>query len=319
MLVPLLFAVQGAALAAECPAHDVVEARVRSILHLAAEQTLTETFAVERRASSLFVELRGEGSALIGQRELPLEGSCDELAQAAAVVLSAWLTDVHPDFAGALPEPTAEPEPEPTAEPEPKIEPPPVVAKPQAVGSIDGEREPQATEPPPRKPSKPRALQLGIVAGGDLTSSQLAAAGGALIDFGFVERGFGLVAMALVTTVRSDSLGPGSVEWRRWPLALGPRYRFGVKSLALDLSAGPVAGWLHLAGVGFDANAEQSGVSWGAFASTRLSLSRGAGPFAVLSGQVFPGESTAFVAGLAPEWPLPTLTVALLLGFQIAP
>ena len=108
-----------------CPAAVDVEPRVRIILHLSAEQELSERIRVERREGELYVGLRSADSMLIGERVLPAEGSCDELAEAAAVVLSAWLTDVHPDFAGALPAaPPEPPEPEPPAPeraaPEPK-------------------------------------------------------------------------------------------------------------------------------------------------------------------------------------------------------
>ncbi|MDF3069531.1 MAG: hypothetical protein K0R38_5132 [Polyangiaceae bacterium] len=60
---------------------------------------------MQRREAGLFVELRSADATSIGERLLPVEGSCDELAQAAAVVLSAWLSDVHPDFAPELPVP----------------------------------------------------------------------------------------------------------------------------------------------------------------------------------------------------------------------
>ena len=59
------------------------------ILHLRPEQALSEHFVVERHEAGLYVELRSADSTLIGERTLPAEGSCDELAQAAAVILNA--------------------------------------------------------------------------------------------------------------------------------------------------------------------------------------------------------------------------------------
>ena len=99
----MLFAFQSLVVGETCPAAVDVESRVRAILHLAPEQELSEHFAVERHEAGLYVELRLADATLVGQRTLPAEGNCDELAQAAAVVLSAWLSDVHPDFAGVLP------------------------------------------------------------------------------------------------------------------------------------------------------------------------------------------------------------------------
>ena len=89
LLVPLWLAFEALAVGETCPASVDVQTRVRSILHLAPEQTLSESFLVERHESGLYVELRGNDAAVIGQRTLPLAGSCDELAQAAAVVLAA--------------------------------------------------------------------------------------------------------------------------------------------------------------------------------------------------------------------------------------
>ncbi len=291
---------------------------MRSILHLAPEQTLVETFVVERRASSLYVELRGEGSVIIGQRELPDEGSCDELAQAAAVVLGAWLTDVHPDFAGALPEPAAPPPPPPPPPPpeepapasEPAAEPPP------SVPPAPIRRE--AEVPRPRAPGRPRALQLGAAAALDFTANELAPGAGLNLDYGFSERGFGLAAFGIVTKKRTESLGPGVVSWRRWPVGAGPRYRIRAAYLQLDISAGPVAGWLYLEGKGFDDNAQDAGLSWGGFGSVRLAFPKDLSPVLTLNAQIYPGKSTAYVTGVSPEqeWPLPTLSLSLLAGIH---
>ena len=136
MLIPVLFALQSLAAGETCPAAEDVQAKVRTILHLAPEQQLTESFLVERHEAGLYVVLKAADASVIGERTLPLEGSCDELAQAAAVVLSAWLTDVHPDFAGALPAPVPAPAPEPQPPPEPakpEATPPPAVRKPAPV------------------------------------------------------------------------------------------------------------------------------------------------------------------------------------------
>jgi hypothetical protein len=285
-------------------------------LHLGAEQTLTETFTVERGASSLHVELRSADASIIGQRTLPAEGTCDELAQAAAVVLSAWLTDVHPDFAGALPssepEPAALPTPAPPPAAEPQPEPAPVARSAAAVPAPSRER-----------PSVPWRWELGIAAGAELAGGQLAPEASLFIDYGALARGLGVVAAVQVSTSRSEPLGPGSVGWRRSPLALGPRWRFHWAGLGLDGSAGPVMAWLQVAGTGFDDNSSQNAVVWGAFANARIALRRLAStpwaPFSQLSAQVFPGESMAYVSGLSPQWPLPSWSLSWLVGVSLTP
>ena len=164
MLVPVWFAFQALAIGETCPASVDVEARVRTILHLKAEQELSESFLVERHEAGLNVELRGADASTIGQRTLPTEGSCDELAQAAAVVLSAWLTDVHPDFAGALPAPEPKPGPEPPPEPKSELEPP----KPPPVT--------ETKAPPPKSPAPvtARAWDFALGIGADYSASHAA-------------------------------------------------------------------------------------------------------------------------------------------------
>lgn len=291
-----------------CPAPVDVEARVRTILHLAADQELTEGFAVERHEAGLYVALHSADSTLIGERTLPTEGSCDELAQAAAVVLAAWLTDVHPDFAGALPPPPPEPEPEPTAAPEPP--PPPALAPP-----------PAAPSPPPRRlpPPQHRFHLVGAV-GADLAGSSLTPALLLGASFGSEPRGWGISVRALATLPRDEPLGPGQVAWSRWPLELGPTLRLSSANLAFAVSGGISAAWLRLGGDSFDEVSDQSAVSWGGFAEVLVSDRRTPlGLMGALNAQFYPGNTEAYVSGLNQKWPLPPLSLTLVVGGRLAP
>ena len=186
---------------------------MRVILHLPPERELSEGFVVERHESGLYVELRSADSTVIGQRTLPAEGNCDELAQAAAVVLSAWLSDVHPDFAGALPPPAPTPEPEPKPEPEPE---PPPAPKPKPE---------RKAPPPPPTPSTPRGWDLALGVGADLTGQKLAIAAPFSVRYGAVAHGFGGSFLAIATPLRQQPFGPGQISWWRWPFGLGPSFR----------------------------------------------------------------------------------------------
>jgi len=296
-----------------CPAPTDVEQRVRAILHLSAEQRLDESFLVERHEAGLFVELRGVDSTIIGQRTLPSDGSCDELAQAAAVVLSAWLTDVHPDFAGALPkpEPASEPEPVPAKAPEPAPLPTPVAASdaPARVTAL-------APSPPPvRRGSLHWELSLG--AGADMTARQLALAGLASLAYLPAKSGWGAGLYVLLDGSRRQSLGAGAVSWSRWPVACGPTLRVASSWMTLDFSAGPALSWVRLGGRDFDDNSSYSTPSWSGFFSARLASG---GPFGVFGqglGQVYLGRPTA-VFGEA-EYRLPRVGAAVLLGAHWSP
>jgi len=303
LLVPVLLAFVSLVEGESCPAPVDVEARVRTILHLSPEQQLTEGFAVERHEAGLYVALRSADSTLIGERTLPTAGSCDELAQAAAVVLAAWLTDVHPDFAGALPPP----EPPPPPEPEPKLPPSPPPPEP-----------PLPLPPPPRQPPE-HQLHLTLGVGGDLASGIAPAVflGG---SYGAELSGFAVSARAMLTLSRSQELGPGKISWRRWPLGVGPTLRLATPNVAMAFSAGPAVAWLQLGGDSFDSVRDQNVAAWGGFAEALVS---GRGhpftPFGALDLQFYPGNTTAYVSGVDLRWPVPSVSVSVVVGARLAP
>lgn len=310
MFAPALLAFVSLVEGEDCPAPVDVAARVRTILHLSPEQQLSEGFAVERHEAGLYVALRGADSSLIGERTLPTSGSCHELAQAAAVVLAAWLSDVHPDFAGALPSPPAQP---PAVPPPDQPEPP----HPPPASS--------ATTPPPAPP--PRAAsaaqrRLHVVAGlgGDLTDGALSPALLLGASFGAEVSGLALSARALLTLPREEPLGPGQVSWRRWPLGIGPSLRLASGTWAFSLSAGPAAAWLGLGGDSFDRVVDQNGLVWGGFGELLVSgRAYPFAPFGALNVQLYPGNTTAYVSGLDLSWDLPPLSATLIVGARLAP
>lgn len=317
MLLPLWFAFEALAVGETCPASVDVEARVRTILHLTAEQTLNESFLVERHESGLYVELRGADSNVIGKRTLPGAGSCDELAQAAAVVLSTWLSDVHPDFAGALPAPVEAPEPEPEPEPQPEKPPEP----PQPVATRADTKAPHR----PAKDARPRTAQpyvwdaaLGL--GADYTAGELALAGRASVGLLPSASGLGVVALAIVTTSRQQDLGPGNFDWRRWPVGLGPALRLSRSAVLVDVAAGPALAWLHFSGNVFDRNFQPDGAVWGGFLSLRAaSAGRRWGLFGSLEGQFYPAESRVYASGVSESQVLPSLGLGAFVGARFSP
>jgi hypothetical protein len=308
LFVPALLALVSLVEGEDCPAPVDVAARVRTILHLSPEQQLSEGFAVERHEAGLYVALRGADSSLIGERTLPTSGSCHELAQAAAVVLAAWLSDVHPDFAGALPAPPAVPPPE-QPEPPPPPPPPPATA-----------RAPAAAPPPPAGSAAQRRLHVLGGLGGDLTGGALSPALLLGASFGAEVSGVALSARALLTLPRQEPLGPGQVTWRRWPLGIGPSLRLATGTWAFSLSAGPAAAWLGLGGDSFDRVADQNGLVWGGFGELLVSgRAHPFAPFGALNVQFYPGNTTAYVSGLDLSWDLPPLSATLIVGARLAP
>jgi hypothetical protein len=310
LLVPVLFAFQSLVAGEKCPAPVDVEARVRSILHLAPEQELSEGFAVERHESGLYVELRLADSTLIGQRTLPADGTCDELAQAAAVVLSAWLSDVHPDFAAELP-PAAPPAISPDS------------GLPRPLPAAPPSRQPQAAPPPPRAPT-PRPWEVGAALGVDISASGAFAAAGYLLgSYRPAVHGLGVSAFVGASSFREETLGPGLVNWWRWPLGIGPSLRVVTGPVAWDASAGPALGWLHFSASNFDRTSAEDGFELGAFLSLRAS-SRGrrAGLFGMVNGHLYPGDYAAQANSVdGRQWlaPVPQFSLGLALGAWLSP
>ena len=310
LLVPVLFAFKSLVVGETCPAPVDVEARVLQILHLAPERQLSEGFAVERRESGLYVELRLADSTLIGQRTLPSEGSCDELAQAAAVVLSAWLSDVHPDFATQLP---AAPPPAPTIPADSGLPPPLPAAlpapRPRAASSILRGR-------------AARPWYAGLALGVDVAGGTFAASGYLVGGYAPAPQGLGVAAFVGASWSREEPLGPGSVDWWRWPLGIGPSLRVVAGNATWDASAGPALGWLHFAGSEFDRTSGQNGLALGGFLNLRVS-SRGhrGGVFGLANAQLYPGDFAAQASGLGGPWlaPVPRFNLGLALGAWLAP
>jgi hypothetical protein len=301
-----------------------VAARARVILRLPEEQALDESFIVERRESGLHVELRRADGVVIGERLLPEAGSCDELTQAAAVTLSAWLSDVHPDFAAELPsapptvvlEPpgSAQPAPTPAAPPSaaPPVTPPPPLTMPAAPSVLPAQ--PVSSSPRTATPRLRWELDGGVGAG--IADGEWVLDGS--LAAGFVStQGWGARLGVLVDASRRAPLGLGSVSWRRWPLWGGPSWRFGFGALALDVSSGPALTWLRVAGADLSQPRARNALTWAWTVDARLASRGRWGWFVGVSGYAYLGESSAFVGGS--EYSLPRFALSTLVGGRFAP
>jgi hypothetical protein len=272
LLWPFVLAQTLVTSAQDCPAASSVEARVREVLGLrAGSPAFEERATIDRDGASLRVTLRTHDGRVLGDRRLQADGSCQDLVGVVAVVLAAWLSDVHPEFVGALPAPA--PLPAPPSAPAP-IAPP--------GESIEARR-------------PPRQWVLGAGIGADFSS--LAPAPFVALGVGWIPERSGLGAALAATLVgaRSEDLSTGSVRHWRWPLELGPVLRVPVGSAALDFGAGAALAWLHLEGSGFASSASHDAFHAGGFISTRISMrSDRFAPFAEVTG-VFWGSTQAFV------------------------
>jgi hypothetical protein len=159
-----------------------------------------------------------------------------------------------------------------------------------------------------------------LALGADLSGETFAPAGYVVGSYRPAAEGLGLSAFMGASWFREEPLGPGSVDWWRWPLGIGPSWRVVTGSVAWDASAGPALGWLHFSASNFDRTSSQEGFEPGGFLSLRVS-SRGrrAGVFGLANAQVYPGDFGAWAKGVDGFAPVPKFSLGLAFGAWLSP
>ncbi len=105
MLAPLLALALGAVSlegTSPCPAPADVQARLAPLLPLAPTR---ERRALLRREGAELKIFLYDGATLLGERRLPARGPCRALADATAVILASWLSDLDAELAAPPPAP----------------------------------------------------------------------------------------------------------------------------------------------------------------------------------------------------------------------
>ena len=149
-----------------------------------------------------------------------------------------------------------------------------------------------------------------------------AAAGYLLGSYRSAAHGWGVSAFVGASSFREARLGPGLVNWWRWPLGIGPSLRVVTGPVAWDASAGPALGWLHFSASNFDHTSTEEGLQLGGFLGLRAaSRGRRAGVFGLVNAQLFPGDYAAQATGIDGPWlaPVPQFSLGLALGAWLSP
>jgi hypothetical protein len=240
--------------AGDCPAAAAVEERLRPLLSPGPSADVAR-LTVEEQALRVTL-VRADGS-VAGSRVITGRHTCDELADAAAVVISTWQLEATEQARLPAPPPPA-----------------PVAVMPA---------------PAPAPPGRWR-WELGAGGGAALSGSTLAPA--ALLVGVVARERWGLAARAHVSGNRETALPVGSAVWRRALLAVGPQVRFVGGPAALDAQLGLGASWLHVAGRGFADARRHDDLVFGLGGGLRISWSRpGLRPWLEASAAVWPGRS----------------------------
>jgi hypothetical protein len=294
-----------------CPAPPLVGALLREILGLSSGEHVDEVAHLVREEGLVLVTLRGKDARVLGERRLPGDGSCDELARAVAVVLASWLSDVHPEFVPTVPTP------------------PPLDTPPTALTPTDGAEAPRAEAPPssgsvtssgrvvPRGALRWRvegALGLGF------HPTPLAFVGGAGVALLPETSGLGATLRASVSTWRAIDVDGGRALYRRWPLEAGAVLRFAGASVAGELEGGAALGWLALSGRSFGLNRDAGGATFGPFVTARALGSRGTlQPLVELSSVYWARVTRVYGDPARPSTALPNLELSLSVGVAVLP
>jgi hypothetical protein len=235
-----------------CPTPGEVARRLAELAPAeapAAPDALAARAIVTHDGAALRLVLLGPNSNELAARELPPEGSCDDLATAAAVVVAAWRADLDTGLLPGVRLPAPPPPPSP-----------PVVARAAPAAMVS---------PPARR------LELGL--GFVVSDVDGAVAPGAIL-IGSLGRGaLGLDASLDGTTARSASVGelPGAASWTRVTLAAGPAWQPRRGALRADLHVEGLLALLHVRGVGVPNAASDTTFELGGAAGGRVAIAAG--------------------------------------------
>jgi hypothetical protein len=265
---------------------------------------------IDERDGAIWIRLSSGDGALVGERRLDpgsAAGDCRALASAAAVVVAALRTDVHPEFRErwrpATPPPAAGPA---TA----------AVAPPRAPAAAAAAARSAAAAAPAPTTTAPADLGLELGAAlGPFWSGDVVLSGAAEATLARAGARLGLRLALRAGTLHGGELPRGVVEWFRLPLTAGARWRTPLGPAAIDLHAGGALALLVAYGSGFDDNRSALGLTAGAAAGARLAWRRaGWAPILGLEVLWWPGRDTLYQAPDGASLALPAVDVGLVAG-----
>jgi len=223
----------------DCPSAAEVTTRLTGLW--SGDNPVAAMAHVRVQGGQMAVELASESEPATS-RILPAESDCGARAQAAALVIAAWLDSMPADPLGRV--------------------------EPVALLSVEPAslRAPIAETPQPAQP--PFLLGVGALAAFDAEGAGVVLSGETAWTR-LVGR-FGLAAGLSAPLPRKTDVGSGSARWWRPVLALEMRVPLTQGAWILEGGLGPALGLLVVAGNGFHPNNTDVAVSWGATAGVRL-------------------------------------------------
>ena len=280
-----------------CPTPAEVRDRLARLSSLAAGETAPGSDQHRANLSStdgmVHIELLGSDGRLLAERTLDKTGSCADLSEAVAVVISTWEAEFRPNVATSvvLPPPASPPAP---ASPEVKVvQPPPVRALRFDVG----------------------IGLLASVTGGEVVPGAMVAA-----SLSPTDRRFGLAAALSASSTHSQSVGSstGAAHWTRVALTAGPQYRVTRNAMMLDVHAGGALALLRVEGVGLPSTASDTSVQFGLGAGLRgIRAWNNAAGWLGVDVLAYPGHDHLEIGGLGDTGQLPRVEVQIATGLSL--
>jgi hypothetical protein len=221
-----------------CPAPSDVAGKLAPLVRSSSDSA--DVADIVRQGSVVTVSLASADGRPIGRQTLE-GGRCDDLAEAAAVILATWENDEARRTGMSL--------------------------------------APPAAPAQPREPSTRRTWDVAVGVGGALQGGSLSPtliASGSISPAGGM---WGLRAGGGLEGSGTTDLPHGAVRWNRFVAGGGPKVAWG-ESIAGEAHVGAYVGWVRTEGEGFADNRQGTGFEVAFVASARISLGgRGLRPF----------------------------------------
>jgi hypothetical protein len=231
-----------------------------------------------RSGSDLVVELHREEGALLATRHLTTAASCDELARAAAIVITAW---------------------------EQQFQTTPVELAFLPAGT---------TRPAPRHGA---AWEIGSGLVGSFTTTEFAL-GALVDAAVAPRHWWALRLTLRGTDTRQEPLGVGHASWTRLVVGAGPVYRSARSPVRIDFSIQALAGLLFISGSGFSTTRDDTTLEPGIRGAVRLGLTEWtARPWIEASIDGWPQSQRGHVQESADVAVLPHLEVLMIAGISV--
>jgi hypothetical protein len=300
MILALWFAQAGMEVTGDstCPTPDEVRDQLAVLVSApdgdAASKPALHNANISSTGSSVYVELLDLDGQLVAERTLARTGSCSDVAEAVAVVISAWEAKFNPNVETPVVQ-------APAAQP----------YEPMSRSVVE------AARPQPRGRALFDAGLAGLVsiAGGE-------AALGARLEGCFFSAngslGLDVALSATATHTQAIATPASAAQWTRAALSAGPSYRLRRDALMLDLHAGPVLALLHVQGSGLSSAASDTSTQLGVQAGLRgLWARNNAAGWLGIDVYTYPGQDRLTIGNYGEVGQLPHVEAQIAFGLSL--